>query len=105
MYWENPIHKNIVNPIPIPNTIAQAWLPLLLLSLRTTTSLGEEAGGAGESEGLEEGEGTGEEGEGTGRDGKGPELAPDDVAPDDAPQEEGPLRYNVNEKSWNNHRN
>ena len=25
MYWENPIHKNIVNPIPIPNTIAQAW--------------------------------------------------------------------------------
>ena len=24
MYWENPIHKNIVNPIPIPNTIAQA---------------------------------------------------------------------------------
>ena len=26
MYWENPIHKYIVNPIPIPNTIAQAWL-------------------------------------------------------------------------------
>ena len=24
MYWENPIHKNIVNPIPISNTIAQA---------------------------------------------------------------------------------
>ena len=26
MYWENPIHSNIVNPIPIPNTIAQACL-------------------------------------------------------------------------------
>ena len=30
MYWENPIHKNIVNPIPIPNTIAQAWFLLKL---------------------------------------------------------------------------
>ena len=26
IYWENPIHQNIVNPIPIPNTIAQACL-------------------------------------------------------------------------------
>ena len=25
MYRENPIHRNIVNPIPILNTIAQAW--------------------------------------------------------------------------------
>jgi len=33
MYWENPIHKNIVNPIPIPNTIAQHIVKLVLVFL------------------------------------------------------------------------
>ena len=39
MYWENPIHKNIVNPIPIPNTIAQAWLCFIGKNLTKLKSL------------------------------------------------------------------